>query len=315
MSPQTATVPMVAIQPDAVACSVQTLLYGVYVVSFFHCLRWLVFDPEGRKFRHWPMTIVTVALFVLMTLNVAAMFRLMLLALEGDSGSPAYSTTYIVSAGIGVTILLIVDGVLIYRCWIIYRDHDSWLIIIIPLSFLWIADLVSAIVGIILLALNHGWPSAQQQNSRYSYGLNIVYTTFFSCEIAINVYATSAIALRIIRVTKWDGRRNSGRLYKIGLILVESGVLFTITCVLSLCLKVLATGMGNLTSFIMNAINLNTAGITFNLILIRVGKERLQPSDASQDASKTTALLTTVQFSASTQTSESEPRNDNVALC
>ncbi|KIL63900.1 hypothetical protein M378DRAFT_163838 [Amanita muscaria Koide BX008] len=246
-----------------------------------------------------------------MTLNVAAMFRLMLLALEGDSGSPAYATTYIVSAGIGVAILLIVDGVLIYRCWIIYRDHDSWLIIIIPLSFLWIADLVSAIVGIILLALNHGWPSVQQPNSRYSYGLNIVYTTFFICEIAINVYATSAIALRIIRVTKWDGRRNSGRLYKIGLILVESGVLFTITCVLSLCLKVLATGMGNLTSFIMNAINLNTAGITFNLILIRVGKEKLRPSEASQAyANKTTILLTTVQFSAVStpgQTSESEP--------
>ncbi|KIL54379.1 hypothetical protein M378DRAFT_174278, partial [Amanita muscaria Koide BX008] len=188
-----------------------------------------------------------------MTLDVAAMFRLMLLALEGDSGSPAYTTTYIASAGIGVAILLIVDGVLIYRCWIIYqRVRNSWLIIILPLSFLWIADLVSAIAGIILLA--------QQQNSGSSYGphrFNIVtYTIFFVCEIAINVYATSAIVLRIIRVTKWDGRRNSGRLYKIGLILVESGLLFTITCVLSLCFKVLATGRGNLqlTSFIMNVI-------------------------------------------------------------
>ncbi|KAM6501488.1 hypothetical protein JOM56_004502 [Amanita muscaria] len=312
MSPQTATVPMVAIQL-AIECSVQALLYGVYVVSFFHCLRWLVSDPEGRKFRRWPMTIVTVALFVLMTLDVAAMFRLMLLALEGDSGSPAYTTTYIVSAGIGVAILLIVDGVLIYRCWIIYqRVRNSWLIIILPLSFLWTADLVSAIAGITLLA--------QEQDSRYSYGphrFNIVtYTIFFVCEIAINVYATSAIVLRIIRVTKWDGRRNSGRLYKIGLILVESGLLFTITCVLSLCFKVLATGMGNLqlTSFIMNVINVNTAGITFNLIIIRIGKEKLQPSEASQAyANKTTILLTTVQFSAST--SESEPRDDNVAPC
>ncbi|KAM6501485.1 hypothetical protein JOM56_004499 [Amanita muscaria] len=305
---------MVAIQPnEAIACSVQSLLYGIYVVSFFHCLRWLVFNAEERKFQpkiHWSMTIVTVALFVLMTSNVAAVFLWMLLALEGHSGSSAYTTTYIVSAGIGVTILLIVDGVLIYRCWRIYRVRNSWLIIILPLSFLWIAYLVSAIGGIVLLALNHGWPSAQQQNFRFSYGLNILYTTFFSCEIAINVYATSAIVLQIIRVTRWDGRRNSGRLYKIGLLLVESGVLFTITSVLSLCLKLLATGRGKLqlTSVVINVINLNTAGITFNLILIRVGKEKLRPSEAY--ANKTTILLTTVQFSAVPtpgQISESEP--------
>ena len=51
----------------------QAIMYGLYVGTFAHCLRWLLFDDEDWniwKKINWTMLTIGVALFIFMTLNL-----------------------------------------------------------------------------------------------------------------------------------------------------------------------------------------------------------------------------------------------------
>jgi hypothetical protein len=59
---------------------VMALFYGLYLATFFHCLRWHLFTDEGwtlrdRKAIQWSMFTATCILFVLCTINRALELR------------------------------------------------------------------------------------------------------------------------------------------------------------------------------------------------------------------------------------------------
>jgi hypothetical protein len=57
----------------------QAILYGLYVGTSVHCLRWLLFDDKDwnvRKKIKWPMLTITMFLFILMTVNLWATLQL-----------------------------------------------------------------------------------------------------------------------------------------------------------------------------------------------------------------------------------------------
>ena len=48
----------------------QALLYGLYVATLVHCLRWLLYDDKGWSHRNdvkWPMLITTLVIFLFYT--------------------------------------------------------------------------------------------------------------------------------------------------------------------------------------------------------------------------------------------------------
>ena len=52
---------------------VQALMYGIYLTTFAHCLRWLLIDDEGWKLRrgiNWHMLITSILLFLLSTTDL-----------------------------------------------------------------------------------------------------------------------------------------------------------------------------------------------------------------------------------------------------
>ena len=59
---------------------VEAILYGLYLATFIHCMRWLVFDDEGpANFREkisWQMLSITLLLFILTTAAIGVNFRL-----------------------------------------------------------------------------------------------------------------------------------------------------------------------------------------------------------------------------------------------
>ena len=60
---------------------VQTLMYGMYVTTFAHCLRWLLLDDEGWKIRrriNWSMLIISILLFLLSTTALALTIQLLI---------------------------------------------------------------------------------------------------------------------------------------------------------------------------------------------------------------------------------------------
>ena len=61
-------------QSKLYATFVQTLLYGIYVTTLAHCLRWLLLDDGGWKLRkkiNWSMLIISILLFLLSTTDLA----------------------------------------------------------------------------------------------------------------------------------------------------------------------------------------------------------------------------------------------------
>ena len=52
---------------------VQSVMFGSYVATLVHCLRWLLFDDEGWKMRekiNWGMLIITILVFLFSTANL-----------------------------------------------------------------------------------------------------------------------------------------------------------------------------------------------------------------------------------------------------
>ena len=57
----------------------QAIMYGLYVGTFVHCLRWLLFDDNDwniRKKINWSMLTIGIILFSLMTINLWIALRL-----------------------------------------------------------------------------------------------------------------------------------------------------------------------------------------------------------------------------------------------
>ena len=57
----------------------QAFLYGLYLETTVHCLRWLLFDDKDwniRKKINWSMLTIAIVLFILMTINLWVFLQL-----------------------------------------------------------------------------------------------------------------------------------------------------------------------------------------------------------------------------------------------
>ena len=61
------------IEESVIPLFAQVILYGLYVGTSGHCLRWLLFDDKDwniRKKINWSMLAIGILLFILMTINL-----------------------------------------------------------------------------------------------------------------------------------------------------------------------------------------------------------------------------------------------------
>ncbi|KAJ7119029.1 hypothetical protein C8R44DRAFT_536202, partial [Mycena epipterygia] len=258
----------------------ESIFWGVYVVTLGFCLKELL-----RTQNRWkkaaeiskPMLAVTILMGVIATFDLCLTFVINLNAFvfyDGPGGPKAAfdntsgwldvmgSTDVILQTVLG-------DVMLIYRCWIVYGR--SWLAIAVPI--------ILAIAGLICIGftifLEVTLPAASQFSSPYK---QVVISTW-ALTICINVITTSLIVFRIWRVD----RQNSGLLsqntislsskspyHNARRIIIESGLLYT----------TVATGTaivyisGSNAFAPLTGIDIQMIGIAFNLILIRVYRNR-----------------------------------------
>ncbi|KIL60085.1 hypothetical protein M378DRAFT_130858 [Amanita muscaria Koide BX008] len=125
---------------DVVSIFVQAILFGLYLASLAHCLRWQLVDDEGWRLRtkiNWAM-LINDSHFPLFIVNDRLGYK----ALSDDScRSGRYS---IFQTVLECSAMLITDAVLIYRCWVVYAR--SWRIVCIPIFF-WILLFASSIIS------------------------------------------------------------------------------------------------------------------------------------------------------------------------
>lgn len=285
------------IQSAIVALFVQSIMYGLYVASTGHVLRWLLFDGEGwrlRPVRDRPMFLMLSMSILLFLLSTADLVTSVILTIEPESTKGYYdinTVNIVVENGTA----LIADGVLIYRCWIVYAK--SWRVALPP-TVLWIINLAFSI----MITVYEAKITVKPQGTIFLH----LWVLFYTFTLVINIYSTSAVIYRIVRVAEESSRKLSGRLYSTCRNLGESGLLYTLTSILILVTSVVYVDPDAPAYSVADSLHFSMTGITFNLILIR-SHERDSSEDDSSDAKHETGnqeQLSTIQSHMNTVTND-----------
>ncbi|PFH45476.1 hypothetical protein AMATHDRAFT_9166 [Amanita thiersii Skay4041] len=253
------------LQTFTIGLFTETILYGLYLVTVLHMLRWLLFIDEGWALRekvNMFMLLPALAIFTLTTLDIAVSLLFSLALYRQESALSELSKSIL--AIIELLTPIIADGVLVYRCWIVYAK--TWNAVLLPIAT-WLAC-IACFFAVLGLATRPGPISTTA---------GIVATVHLACVMATNLYTTSAIVLRIWRVAEQSKSAKRHLNFTIWVI-VESGLLYTTTSAVYLVLQAISVTSKNASLYFISAItdsiNFPTIGITFNLLLIRIAQHR-----------------------------------------
>jgi hypothetical protein len=276
---------------------VQAILSGLYTTSFFHCLRWLVFADEGwerRKKIQWPMLVIALFIYALALINFAIMVKWELSFLRGTIAEFYLSSSQGLLLRINhLSTALILDSVLVYRCWTVYAK--SWRVTLFP-AIVWLA----ALIFFVVVAVDDQINAAAQGQFLWTFTRTVTITLggFFICSAVISIYTTGAIIYRILHVAKDIGDYQN-RLRSTARIVADSGILYTSVTVIYVAGLLLAAENSSMSELhdVFDAINFVVAGITFHLIVIRVGQARARFADnhVKQKSTSTPILSTGVK--------------------
>ncbi|KAG5636174.1 hypothetical protein H0H81_008924 [Sphagnurus paluster] len=171
-----------------------------------------------------------------------------------------------------LTALLVTFSIKIYRCWIVW--NKKWLIIA-PSSLMWVAGTVC---GIMTAHTEAGLSSNTSLLNEEK--LVPFITSMLTLTLVMNLLTTSLIVYRIWsiqRSVKFRATVSSEKspLWKAMRILIESGLLYTVSIVI---LFILYMASNNAQFGVSNSV-VQIIGITFNLIITRVDRgEATQPT-------------------------------------
>ncbi|KAI3615382.1 flavonol synthase [Moniliophthora roreri] len=161
--------------------------------------------------------------------------------------------------------ILVADLMLTYRCWVIHKK--SWRMAAVPI-LLWIGVFIASTLMLVTLGQTHEeWLVAAKS-------VRLTVTFFWVTSITLNFITTLLIVWRLYRGVKncetcalvdFQGK-NGNTLSKVIMIIVESGILYTTASILTCVTYVI----GSRWVYVSSAIELQSVGIAFNLIIIRV---------------------------------------------
>jgi hypothetical protein len=274
---------------------VMALFYGLYLATFFHCLRWHLFTDEGwtlrdRKAIQWSMFTATCILFVLCTINRALELRksMMQAADSNRVGSKGVDGETIKDKSLPIIQMLLctdanltsqlADSVLMYRLWRIYNKSTA--IIAFPM-FLWIGGFaltgLQAYVQIVQLSGLKLWLPVNM-----SIGPGIILIPFWASTIVLNVYATSMIIRRLYQFSRDTFSSESTHSIKfVASLIIESGALYLVAGIAHF---VAWWTPNDFAIAVISNINIPVIGIAFNLIIIRLAQHRAEEDRKTSDA-------------------------------
>ncbi|PFH47838.1 hypothetical protein AMATHDRAFT_6371 [Amanita thiersii Skay4041] len=242
---------------------VQALLFGLYISTFLHALRWLVFLDEGWALRshiNWSLLIITCMIFVLMAGDLGYSFLYPIPGLKEDERE--IDIFVLITVTIENLVVVLADSVLIYRCWAVYGKN--WHIVCIPL-LLWLGGICSLIAYIgVFSSTVMNWPPTA---AKYATA-DLLTEVFYVITIILNIYATCC------KTSTW-----SKHVFRfVTRVIAESGLLYTFTSILLLITFILSAISWEdylLVEEVCSAVNFSMLGVAFNLIIIRVAKQRV----------------------------------------
>ncbi|OCH85264.1 hypothetical protein OBBRIDRAFT_740208 [Obba rivulosa] len=208
------------------------ILYGVELVLYFMTIHAVWKTPHSRRPRSDRFfTLYSTVLLIMMTIDIStnAFWGQQMWIIDRDrpGGIPAFiaeeSSVWYQTFGTTSSIVLILmgDGLLIYRCFVIWRS--SWLVVALPI-LIYLANFALAI----LVLITAGTPGGQTFSGRtVDFG-----TPLYSMAISLNIILTILICGRLLFLSKWVRQTmgsESAEIYTgIMAILIESAVPYSI---------------------------------------------------------------------------------------
>ncbi|KIP07585.1 hypothetical protein PHLGIDRAFT_412673 [Phlebiopsis gigantea 11061_1 CR5-6] len=260
-------------EAQIVALFMESVFYGLYLVTFGMCMYVMLVKGRSSARQRAVFLAVALAMFAVASLDAVLLLIHVLDAFiwyRGPGGAigefdeisywvnAMKTVTYIIQTSIG-------DGVLIYRCYIVYGR--SW-IVVAPLCLLWVGGLVTEIFdGYIAFTLH--------KTALLNVGeLSPFITSLLSITLALNVIATSMIIYKIWMIERGTrdafALRGSSSLRRAIRIIVESGLLYSLSVVCNMGVYV----SGNNALYGVSDCVVQVIGISFNLIIIRIDQGR-----------------------------------------
>ncbi|KAJ8488385.1 hypothetical protein ONZ45_g13973 [Pleurotus djamor] len=249
--------------------------FGIFLITFPLCMRALLWHQGKMRSLgsvNWPMFVAAILLAVFVTFDViiTLIWLVKAFVLNNHDGDAAQQVFTDISNWINVmrTVnflipVLIGDLVLIYRCWVVYSQ--SYRAVFLP-AFIWFCD---AAIGSYII---HVESRLHEHGPLQVPELTPFFTSFLVITVAQNFITTTMIILRIRHVDQLSARTKLQRVMRI---VIESGLLYTATAIISL-----ATYLSG--SFSYNSVTdaeLPILVIAFNLIIIRA---KSQPSENTE---------------------------------
>ncbi|KAF9016261.1 hypothetical protein BDZ89DRAFT_1166345 [Hymenopellis radicata] len=268
----------------------ESVFLGFFLITFVQCIAILLRDTSRSGWRslrsiNWPMLVVAILLFVFATLDVALSVVHNIQAFvfysgeDGPTGDFSQISDWI-NIMRTVTVVFqttIGDGMLIYRCWIVYER--AWLVIAFPLT-LWLTGMALDI-----------WIIYVEETLRIrtlivAAKLSPLITAFWVLTITLNITATSLIVLRLWKVDRESSlytyrsgsetgssvltrARPRSNLRRAMIIIIEAGAMYTAVAVIA-CGTYIG---GSNAAYFTSDVEVQIVGIAFNLIIIRASQK------------------------------------------
>ncbi|EIN06466.1 hypothetical protein PUNSTDRAFT_136326 [Punctularia strigosozonata HHB-11173 SS5] len=257
------------------ALFMETLFYGLFLATFFQTTRTLLFTRAQwrRGDVRWSLVLVSWGMFLIGTLDVVLLFKHNLDGFVNYTGpggpdarfgdisdwvNPTRAVTFCLQVVLG-------DGMLIYRCFIVYSR--SWLVIVVPC----LLCIGTAACGLAVPVVEANFKGDAALTAKK---LNVWTDAGTVLTLCTNLSTTCLIAARLYMVSRRSTSLTSRTTHVSGghpvryamRIIVESGVIYIV------CTIILATVSysDSLSVYAVSDSLLQIIGVSFNLIIIRV---------------------------------------------
>ncbi|KAJ3753682.1 hypothetical protein EV360DRAFT_29125, partial [Lentinula raphanica] len=259
-----------------------SVFWGMLLITFVQVMKCFLWDIERGQLKsasriNWPMLIIALLLMAFSTFDVSIGLMHCIEAFilyTGPGGSDARFTGLTDWVNILKTCniafgKIISDGVLVYRCWVVY--NHSIAVVVLPI-LLWLGSFATSIFIIYLEA------SAKNPKVLLTGGLSQItpsITASWSMSLANNIITTGLIVYRIWRVDRsntqngiWQGQETTitSKLQEVIRIIIESGMMYTTIALISF----ITFEIGSSSAYATSDVELQILSIAFNLIIIRV---------------------------------------------
>ncbi|KAJ3823840.1 hypothetical protein EV361DRAFT_873136 [Lentinula raphanica] len=249
----------------------EMILYGIYTTLFVLSTSIMLqqgLDTPSRKFLLGLTTFMYALTTLYMAASIANIFQLVQTLFFGFStrntvNLPMFNAVFLLNYGI-------TDGVVVWRAWVLCRyDYRSALLAcILFLCCAYLSEISTIVIRIMLLR-------SQSNVSELNRAIDITQVMNLGLSLVTNLTATGTVTLKAWRLRKvfYAGPRSPMQLGKMMILIVESGMLYSISLVTILIATVIPLREGTLGD-IYTPVNLQLAGIYPLIVLIMVNKNR-----------------------------------------